>query len=399
MSSRSRCAGCLGVTLLAALGLVVTACTFDPTGISAPELCGDGVATGDEACDVADLEGATCDSLGYGTGTLACASDCTFDTTGCTNAPVCGDGTVDPGEECDDGNTVAGDGCDPLCLIETPPECGNWNIDAGEECDDGNTVDCDGCSTSCTYDGCGSGTIDCGEVCDANDVTSSCAALGYHSGTLGCNATCDGYDTSLCIRNDGQDCTNNHQCVGNICFQESEGFPLGYCTSSCVDDGSCTDGVCRSVPGGDSCYRTCATSADCRPEYYCRIDPWNQTDLVCRPLCTSDADCPITGLCNVYTGRCNHTSTGAGDNGAPCIDRDDCLGSRCITNLYEGYCVSECNLADPICPGDGVCSDIVTGSVGDRGYCLDGCHTGGDCTRQEYSCQPNPYGSDNVCLD
>jgi cysteine-rich repeat protein len=37
------------------------------------------------------------------------------------NAPMCGDGVRDVGEACDDGNSVAGDGCDPLCRIEYTP--------------------------------------------------------------------------------------------------------------------------------------------------------------------------------------------------------------------------------------------------------------------------------------
>jgi cysteine-rich repeat protein len=36
--------------------------------------------------------------------------------------PGCGDGVVQPGEQCDDGNAVAGDGCDPLCVVEPPFE-------------------------------------------------------------------------------------------------------------------------------------------------------------------------------------------------------------------------------------------------------------------------------------
>ncbi len=32
--------------------------------------------------------------------------------------PVCGNGEIDQGETCDDGNTAAGDGCDPSCLLE-----------------------------------------------------------------------------------------------------------------------------------------------------------------------------------------------------------------------------------------------------------------------------------------
>src|SRR5262249_45637201 len=32
---------------------------------------------------------------------------------------ACGNGVVEPGEACDDGGTVAGDGCDSTCQIET----------------------------------------------------------------------------------------------------------------------------------------------------------------------------------------------------------------------------------------------------------------------------------------
>lgn len=31
---------------------------------------------------------------------------------------LCGDGSLDSGEACDDGNTLAGDGCSPLCAVE-----------------------------------------------------------------------------------------------------------------------------------------------------------------------------------------------------------------------------------------------------------------------------------------
>jgi hypothetical protein len=37
-----------------------------------------------EACEGADLGGATCASQGFLGGTLACTEICTFDTSGCT---------------------------------------------------------------------------------------------------------------------------------------------------------------------------------------------------------------------------------------------------------------------------------------------------------------------------
>lgn len=52
---------------------------------SNPE-CGDGQVSADEQCDGASLQHATCESLGYGEGTLSC-SDCRFDTAGCGPRP------------------------------------------------------------------------------------------------------------------------------------------------------------------------------------------------------------------------------------------------------------------------------------------------------------------------
>lgn len=45
--------------------------------------CRDGRIEGGETCDGDDLGGATCESLGYVGGQLACGSDCTFDKSGC----------------------------------------------------------------------------------------------------------------------------------------------------------------------------------------------------------------------------------------------------------------------------------------------------------------------------
>ncbi len=82
-------------------------------------VCGDGhvnVLSG-EQCEGSDLNGNTCESVGFDGGTLACTRGCMFDTTQCYRR-ICGDGIVVPGEECDDGNTDAGDGCSDSCTVE-----------------------------------------------------------------------------------------------------------------------------------------------------------------------------------------------------------------------------------------------------------------------------------------
>jgi len=101
--------------------------------------CGDGTIDPSEDCDVTNLAGASCTSLGFQPGTLACAAGCTFDTSGCPLNPP-------------------------------PGTCGNGSIEGGESCDG----------------------VDLGGA--------TCASAGFpHGGALGCNAVC-AYDTSGCVR-------------------------------------------------------------------------------------------------------------------------------------------------------------------------------------------------------
>lgn len=57
------------------------------------EFCGDGVRTGDEACDGGDLGGRTCEDLGLLSGALACDAACAFDVSQC-EGPGPGDATT-----------------------------------------------------------------------------------------------------------------------------------------------------------------------------------------------------------------------------------------------------------------------------------------------------------------
>ena len=56
-------------------------CTPAVTGTG---FCGNGTIDAGEQCDGANLGGATCQSVGFGSGTLACGPGCTFDTSGCS---------------------------------------------------------------------------------------------------------------------------------------------------------------------------------------------------------------------------------------------------------------------------------------------------------------------------
>ena len=66
-----------------------------------PPTCGDGSvnAGNGEQCDGAELAGATCQSLGFDTGVLACDDQCQWATGACIKR--CGNGQLDLGEPCD----------------------------------------------------------------------------------------------------------------------------------------------------------------------------------------------------------------------------------------------------------------------------------------------------------
>ncbi len=94
-----------------------SSCRWDTSGCENNAVCGDGtVAYPYEACEPDDLRGDTCESLGYYGGELACADDClSLDETACEAEGRCGDGLIQDAylEECD-GVELAGQTCETL---------------------------------------------------------------------------------------------------------------------------------------------------------------------------------------------------------------------------------------------------------------------------------------------
>ncbi len=156
------------------------------TAIENATCCGDNAINGPEQCDRNQLGGATCVSLGYSGGTLACIPPddtnhgCEFDISGCY---LCGDGTCEP---------LKGENC-PNCPL---PECccpdGDC-FDPGENCDT-----CEADCGVCPYCGDGNADTSIGEECDGSDLEGkTCITQGFSNGTLNCNSECK-FDTSGC---------------------------------------------------------------------------------------------------------------------------------------------------------------------------------------------------------
>ena len=75
-------------------------------------VCGNGIIEGLEQCDGANLNDATCSSLGGGRGNLSCTSRCSFDLSRCSGSG-CGNGIIEGPEQCDGAN-LGGESCATL---------------------------------------------------------------------------------------------------------------------------------------------------------------------------------------------------------------------------------------------------------------------------------------------
>lgn len=237
------------------------------TGTPPMAMCGDGIAEGDEECDLGKTNG----------GGAVCKSDCTLN--------VCGDGYIGPGEQCDDGNANDDDECSNRC---GPASCGDGVVQArvGEECDTGARNSPTGsCLPSCIAASCGDGLVHDGvEACDTADVGgATCQSRGFDEGILTCAANCASLDTSGCASCGNDVLEGSEECDGQAlggaqCSDLSPGvgnWSRGTlsCNAQCeLDDSEC----CSDVPGqqcdGDV---QCCGSLQCGVFAVCCFGPGN----------------------------------------------------------------------------------------------------------------------------
>ena len=263
-------------------------CTFDTFfcwGTTAT--CGDGELNISEECEGTSLGDATCESLGFTGGELACTADCTFDTSGCTGeGPACGDGVAEGDEMCD-GDDLRDLACDDFGFTGGALVC---------------TAQCTLSFASCTSMSdpvCGDNQAERGELCDGSDLRGeSCASLNAGTGDLACNETCDGYDFSLCSSLpvcgndvveggevcDGTDLDGVVSCASFgyrgteavSCLPTCAAYDLSLCTGAA---GRCGD---SHVQGGEQCDGSELGGASCISLGY------SSGDLSCRDNCSFD---------------------------------------------------------------------------------------------------------------
>jgi hypothetical protein len=305
---------------------------FDTSGCSEQPVCGDDMAAGAEVCDGVDLEGETCVSQGFGSGTLICLPDCSgFDTSGCNEQPVCGDDMAAGAEVCD-GVDLRGETC-------VTQGFGGGTLACFPDC---SGFDTSGCNLE---PDCGDGEAAGAEVCDGEDLRGeTCVTQGFEGGTLACLSDCSGFDTSGC--NLQPNCGDDMAAGAEVCDGEdlrgetcvTQGFGggtlaclsdcSGFDTSDCTTEIVCGDGV---AAGSEVC-----DAPDLRGET-CVTQGFGSGTLGCLPDC-SDFDttgCSLEPVCGDGVAT-----------GSEVCDAPDLRGETCISlGFSDGTlgCLPDCS--------------------------------------------------------
>ncbi len=301
------------------------------------------------------MGGATCESVGFGPGVLACGAGCTtWDTTQCL--PPCGNDQVESGEICD-GTDLDGEDCVSL------------GYDSG-------TLAClSGCrafdTAAClTSEVCGNNTALGPEACDGSDLRGqTCASLGFVGGALSCAGNCT-YDRANCVRpapcDDGlarglEVCDGTSWGIfgGPACSAFNLGDGAAVCTAACAPDLSgCSE--------GDLCL-TFGLYNDGRCDA-CELY-FGTPDLDCATYCPGEGTC--ANRYEPVAGAFTCTYAGVPDPDCPCgngvaeypewCDGSDLQGLTCTFFRFAGgtlSCQPDCtpNFSQcvvPVC-GNGV---------------------------------------------
>ena len=180
----------------------------------------------------------------------------------------------------------------------------------------------------------------------------------------------------------GEPCDSDGTCpAGASCVRlgvDGGESQTGICSLPCDDSDDCGMGaVCEVVAGRSLCLKLCdgpePLDTYCGAKLTCAGDAGQP---VCRPQCTSDADC-TAGSCNNQTGLCasDDSSVLVDDVGEACDPGAASCKSFCL-DLADDYavCSARCSVGNA-CPDDySVCvNDTDPGRAGIAGSCVELC--------------------------
>jgi cysteine-rich repeat protein len=294
-----RCVYAFGNIQLGNQSLSGPVCNGTVQGIGG--VCGDGVITGSETCEVGQTQMVACCSTKgadgktsftvgscgagsagrNGTASVLCNKDCQWPAPTQCLAGTCGDGKIQPPEICDDGSLNGKYGyCSATCMA-TSVRCGDGKRQPNEACDCGvangkyafngilatllDTNNGELCgdlgsnAASCGWDcqtaapRCGDGVVSGTEVCDGGyeDYAGYCG----DAAKTGCNTSADCPSGTAC-KTGTQVCPQPDQRVHRSCRVNNPASTIDDATActwgdwSCSEPGFCGDG---KVQSGEEC--------------------------------------------------------------------------------------------------------------------------------------------------
>jgi hypothetical protein len=330
-----------------------------------PSDCGNGTIDRGEACDGEDFGGATCESLGAGTGELACTSSCEILTALCVQVESCND-LLDNDEngdiDCDDAACATDPGCLDSCAapIEVTAPVDFFFVSTIGRPD----VHAAGC------------TAETGPELVVKVLVPYAGRLGLAiNGALMSQSLAAG---TVCPISNGPlgciDCGENF--ADYMWLGEVSAGDVYYVMIDGTDPGQEGSASLAVFLLPHETGPTCLDSQDNDQDGYVDCDD---------PDCDGDAACVA----------------GPGIAGAACASHTDCASSdgdpHCLpsTNVAYpgGYCTEFCQQGDAGCTGDALCMPF---GLSKHGVCLDGCATNADC-RAGYQCVDSGQGT-SVCF-
>jgi hypothetical protein len=306
----------------------ICAPALPPAGV-----CGNGELEPPEPCDGAALGGATCESLGFLGGALACTSACELDTSGCVPFGGPGDACTGP-DQCDGGlpcvdgvccTSACGGTCARCNLPGTEGTC--TAIAAGADPD----AECGAVSCSSWYAGfsgdvcrrradAAASVVSCNGAGACQSASQLCPAQPAGSIALVCDATCQDPNLSTCTGTTagacinvnpgtqtcgvGQCTTTVNQCLNGEPITCSPGAPTSETCNdvddNCngvVDDGAFGDGFEPNPDCGSA--RTLSTAGSDQTRTYTSsmtVYPSGDWDYYRVPLTETDSSCGCGGF-------------------------------------------------------------------------------------------------------
>ena len=144
-------------------------------------------------------------------------------------------------------------------------------------------------------------------------------------------------------------------CTGSGGGGDTGGLPSGQCR----EDGDCANGESCFSPAEDNCpvEQTC-DAASCGSGSVCTpADPAFDScaDAVCRPICSSDADCRVGAeTCDPVGGACVPVSC---DAGYACAAHETCTPGAPLHGCVRDACAADADCGGGVCV-EGGCFDV-----------------------------------------